>query len=261
MNFVDCWHIETSVFDLEDVSKNDPDLRLIKKSVLKKGYRAHFTNDQKEIEKAEFYKSYLLGINQLFYIKGSGVYILANIDLTDNELYFEKYNLPTGYDPSIFYSWQSDYNPSRSHIKDAIANTIDDINDNHSPTSEIQIIESTRLEDGSDDIVEAIKRNIDRSLLCVFDITNVATVSEKDSNDLVKVYPNANVVFEMSYALQRKRGSQIILVKKKRDDFSIDEVPFDFSRNRHLPYKKPSNLSNALDEIVKKNLRSLRIIQ
>jgi hypothetical protein len=50
--------------------------------------------------------------------------------------------------------------------------------------------------------VEAIKTNIDRSLMAIFDVTNVSRV---DAADLAsKCYPNANVVFELGYALSRK---------------------------------------------------------
>jgi len=117
VNLTKCWYVQTAVYDLDVLAKDAPDLRLLKKSILKLGYRAFFVNDRSEIEDSEWYRDYLLGEKSLFYIEGSGVYRLANIDLTDNELYFEKDNLPTGFKPWIFYSWQSDYKtglPSKS---------------------------------------------------------------------------------------------------------------------------------------------------
>jgi hypothetical protein len=57
-------------------------------------------------------------VSSIIEIDGSGLYRLINIDLSDNEMYFEKSNLQIGYKPWIFYSWQGDYNTSRSHIKD-----------------------------------------------------------------------------------------------------------------------------------------------
>lgn len=259
MNLTKCWHIKTAVYDLDVLAKDKPDIRLIKKSILKLGYRAFFVNDRSEVEESEWYRNYLLGGNGLFYVEGSGVYRLANIDLTDNELYFEKDNLPTGFKPWIFYSWQSDYNPSRTSIKSGLEAAIEEINQNRSPKATLEIVESTRPADGADDIVSTIKRNLDRCLLAVFDITNTSIVPNGEGKPS-KAYPNANVVFEMSYALQRKRKDQIILVKRTRDDVAVDGVPFDFSQNRYLEYKTKGQARDCIKAIIVQNLEILGFI-
>ena len=63
----------------------------------------------------------------------------------------------------------------------------------------------------------------------------------------------ANVVFKMSYALQRKRKDQVILVKRKRDDIQMDEVPFDFSKNRHIQYQSQGQAKKQIGELLKKD--------
>ena len=240
------------------LSKDEPDIRLIKKSILKLGYRAFFVNDREEVETSEWYRAYLLGEKSLFYVEGSGVYRLANIDLFDNELYFEKDSLPTGFKPWIFYSWQSDYDTSRSEIESSLNAAIDDINQNRIPKAKIEIVKSMRPEDGAGNIVEGIMKNIDRCLLAVFDITNIFMIP--NGNGESKAYPNANVVFEMSYALQRKRKDQIILVKKKRNDFVSDKTPFDFSMNRYLPYKTKEQARDRIKSLIAENLERLGFI-
>ena len=199
-----------------------------------------------------------MGIKALFYIDGSGIYKLANIDLTENEFYFEKDNLPVGYKPDIFYSWQSDFNQSRNHIRDGINHVINEINDNRNPKKPLEMVESTRPEDGAEDILIAIKKNIDFSLISIFDITNVASIPQDNEN--TKYYPNANVVFELSYALQRKRSDQIIIVKKNRDDFPNNEVPFDFRQNRRLEYGQPAQMRTNLRQIILEQLERIGFI-
>lgn len=255
-NTVECWLLQTPVYEIEQFANEQPDLRLIKKSILKNGYRAYGLDERIKIEAAIWYKNFLLGEKVLFYVDGSGIYKLANIDLTENEFYFERDSLPIGYRPWVFFSWQSDHNPSRSHIKEALLETIQEVNDNRRPKEPLEIVESTRPEDGAKDITDAIKRNLDLCLIAIFDITNVADVnSASESNS--KSYPNANVVFEMSYALHRKRDYQIILVRHEREDIKSLEVPFDFRQNRHLSYKKPALVKEQIKKVIIQTLEKM----
>lgn len=262
---IKCWHIKTSAFDLDVISSSQPDIQLIKKNILKSGYRAFCTDEKTIIQNSEWYKSFLLGEIVRFYIDGSGVYRLANIDLSESELYFEKDNMPAGYKPWIFYSWQSDYNSSRSNIKDALKEIVDHINKNLNPKVEIELVEATREEDGVKDILQAIKEKIDRCLFAVFDITNVAIV-DKEGGEVVKgkqeakQYPNANVVFELSYALSRKRFDQMAFVKKERDELKPDKAPFDFEHYKILSYDKPAKMKSDLKTIIVEAFNRFNII-
>ena len=125
---VKCWFVGDAIYDVAQVEAQPRTLDLVKKSILKTGYRAYCLTDRSEIESSEWYRLHLTSDVVIFYIEGSGLYKLANVDLVESEFYFEKSNLPAGYQPWIFYSWQSDYNPSRSHVRDAIDSAIQIIN-------------------------------------------------------------------------------------------------------------------------------------
>lgn len=265
MNFTrtKCWVITTSVVDRTTLRDEDS-IPLAKKSILKGGYRAYCLKERREIEESEWFQNYLAGTKTYFYIDGSGIYRLVNLDLTENELYFEKDNLPVGFKPWVFYSWQSDYNPSRSHIKTAIEETILEINENRNPRVPLQLVESVRDSDGAADIVEAIRKNIDLSVLVIFDITNVAQVlantKEGEAPVASKSYPNANVVFELGYALSRKLSTQIILIRRQRNDIGSNEVPFDFRQNRNVPYSSEGEAKRKIKETMLKALETVDYI-
>ena len=245
---VKCWFVGDAIYDVAQVEAQPHTLDLVKKSILKTGYRAYCLTDRSEIESSEWYRLHLTSDVVIFYIEGSGLYKLANVDLVESEFYFEKSNLPAGYQPWIFYSWQSDYNPSRSHVRDAIDSAIQIIN-SRNPKSQVGVVESTRPEDGAGNIVDAIKANIDRSLMTIFDITNVSRVDA--TQQASKCYPNANVVFELGYALSRKRADQVLMIKKNRSaDLGNDSTPFDFAQNRRINYSSPSDLNRQISDTI-----------
>lgn len=270
---IKCWSLTDAITDPEIIQTKTPTLQLIKKGILKLGYRAFAIDDRSTIEKQSWYPLFLLGEEVRFYIDGSGVYRLVNCDLTENELYFERLNVPIGHKPWIFYSWQSDYNTSRSAIREALIETVDYINASFSPRQKLEVVESTRPEDGAKNIVDAIQDNLNKCMLAVFDITNIAPVKTPDATpktekgedkpeESSKSYPNPNVVFELSHALTNKGSNQIILVKKRRtSDFKDDRVPFDFDHNRRLEYDKPAKLKGELKDIIIEYLRTVNYIK
>jgi hypothetical protein len=269
---IKCWNLPDALTDPQILTARDPSLLLIKKSILKLGYRAFAVDEREKIEKQAWFPQFLLGDEVRFYIDGSGVYRLVNCDLMENELYFERLNVPVGHKPWVFYSWQSDYNPSRSVIKEALVGAIDHINDNMSPRQKLEIVESTRPADGAKDIVEAIQDNLNKCMFAVFDITNVAPVMLVEGAEKVeaspnpteepKCYPNANVVFELSYALARKRPDQIVLAKRvRKEHFKDDRVPFDFDHNKRIDYSQPAKIRKDLKDILIAYFRSVNYIK
>lgn len=260
-NPIKCWLISSKIIDLEVVKSKPCEFKILKKSILKTGFRG-FIIEEFGIQSSKWYNDFLIGNKVNFYLDGSGVYRLSNIDLSENEIYLERLNIPIGYKPWIFFSWQSDYNPSRSHIKAALSEAIKEINKTKSPKAIIELVESTRAEDGAKDIVEAIKDNIDKALIIVSDITNVSGVLDNDGfvKQGDKTYPNANVVFETSYALLRKESNQIVLVKRKREELSNDETPFDFSKNRRLEYSTGLGLKESLKSVIESILEQINYI-
>jgi hypothetical protein len=259
---VKCWYVPEAITDPETARQTEPSFNILKKSILKNGYRGFAIEEREHLESQQWYKPFLLGDEVRFYLDGSGVYRLANCDLTENELYFERLNVPIGYRPWIFYSWQSDHNASRTKIKDALAEAVKHINENLSPREPLEILESTRPEDGAKNIVNAIKLNIDRSMFVLFDITNVSKVLGDDPDGNAKHYPNANVVFELSYALARKTPDQVLLLKQDRKkDIPKDVIPFDFSQNKRLDFSKPAKLRSDIEAILIDHLRRRNFIR
>lgn len=257
---IKCWHITDAISDPSVVEKAPPTLRIFKKSILKTGYRAFASEERHEIEKQSWYGDFLLGEEVRFYINGTGFYKLVNCDLADNELYFERLNVPVGHKSWIFYSWQSDYNPSRSHIKAALVEAIEHINENRHPRQPLELVEPSTAADGSRDIVQTIKSNLDKCLFSVFDVTNVAEVSQAGQAP-AKYYPNANVVFELSYAVVRKRPEQVLLVKRKRAEMKPDAAPFDFEHLRRNDYDSPAKLKQEVLQILSDFLQRMNYIQ
>lgn len=270
---IKCWSLTDAITDPKIITAAEPSLLLIKKSILKLGYRAFAFNDREAIEKQAWYPLFLLGEEVRFYIDGSGVYRLVNCDLTENELYFERLNVPIGHKPWIFYSWQSDFNPSRSAIKDALTEAIEHINGTLSPRQKLELVESTRPEDGAKNIVDAIQDNLNKCMLAVFDITNVAPVKPPEAQakanidgskptDDPKAYPNPNVVFELSYALSRKGSNQIVLAKHgRKESFPNDRVPFDIEHNRRIDFVKPAKLKADFKGVLIEYFRSVNYIK
>jgi hypothetical protein len=259
---VKCWYVPASITDPDMVSREDPSFSVVKKSILKNGYRGFAIEERSTIESQGWYREFLLGEEVRFYLDGSGIYRLANCDLTDNELYFERLNVPMGYRPWIFYSWQSDHNPSRSKIRDALEDAVRYINENLSPKQPLEILESTRAEDGAKNIVEAIKSNIDRSMFTIFDITNVSKVLGEAMDGGDKHYPNANVVFELSYALARKNPEQVLMLKQDRTkEISSDSIPFDIDQNKRVDFSQPAKLKKEVKSILVDYLRRRNFIQ
>jgi hypothetical protein len=259
---INCWLLTSEIADIDAIRSNDKDMQIVKKSILKNGYRAFLLDNKDVIETKQWYLDFLIGNEIRVYIDGSGVYKIANIDLSDNEIYFEKLNIPIGYKPWLFFSWQSDFNSSRSVVKEVLDEICEDINANFNPKQPIQIISPLREEDGAGNILDSLKKNIDLSLMFISDVTNVGQITETQNGQSVvtKNIPNPNVVFELSYSFVRKKIDQIIIVKKKREDLQPDILPFDFAQNRITEFTNKAGLKRTLDGIIKGYLRRINFI-
>jgi predicted nucleotide-binding protein len=82
-----------------------------------------------------------------------------------------------------------------------------------------------------------------------------------NEDSIVKSYPNANVIFELSYALQRKQQNQIIIVRRKREDIATTDVPFDFRQYRHIAYTTPKQLKSHLKSTIIQTLEKMGYIR
>ena len=259
---INCWLLTSEIANIDTIRSNDKDMQIIKKTILKNGYRAFLLDNKDVVEAKEWYLDFLIGKEIRVYIDGSGVYKIANIDLSDNEIYFEKLNIPIGYKPWLFFSWQSDYKASRKIVREVLDEICKDINDNFKPKQPIEILSPLREEDGAGNIVDSLKKNIDLSLMVISDVTNVGQVTEmqNEQSAIMKNIPNPNVVFELSYSFVRKKIDQIIIVKQKRKDLNPDTLPFDFAQNRVTEFTDKKDLRKTLDGIIKNYLKRINFI-
>jgi len=259
-NPIKCWKISSRIIDQEVETQRPEDFTLLKKSILKRGYRGYVVNDRAFIEDQEWYQDFLLGNEVLVYIDGSGVYKVANIDLSENEVYFERTDIPVGYRPWIFFSWQSDWPEVRTEMEEVLQEIIVYLNENRSPRLPLELKNSSEIVGGAPNIVTNLKKEIDRSLVFIADLTNVANVISPEAKAKPKWHPNSNVVFEMAYALTRKLKEQVILVKKDRPEKSENITPFDVYQNRTHFYSDREELKTSLLAAVTSSLEMIGYI-
>ncbi len=256
---INCWIVTTKIIDSEIDLNRSPDFQILKKSILKRGFRGYLTNTREFVESQDWYNLFLLGIDVWTYIDGSGIYQIVNIDLSENEIYFERLNIPVGYRPWIFYSWQSDYPKARSEIENVLIDVIEDINKTRNPRQPLELKNSMNIRGGSNNIVDKLKEEIDRSLIVIADLTNVAIVKDVNGKEKKKWHPNSNVVFEMSYAFVKKTNNQVIIIKKNRA--SEENVsPFDFYQNLTMYYDDSQDLKDKLVQSLSLSLEKIGYI-
>jgi hypothetical protein len=241
---IKCWQVTTKIIDTEVDTQREEDFQILKKSILKRGFRGFLINDRTFVESQEWYRDFLLGIDVWIYIDGSGVYKIVNIDLSENEIYFERLDIPIGYKPWVFFSWQSDSPDIRAEIESTLKEIIEEINKTRNPRQPLELKNSDEPTPGSHNIVEELKKNIDHSLVVVADVTNVAVVDRKDGKE--KWVPNPNVVFEMSYSFVKKTNDQVILIRKTGLSGPQDQAPFDYFQNRMNSYSNLTELKEKL---------------
>ena len=219
-------------------------LRLSRNSLLKTGLRADFLDDRFEVESSEWFELYLEGRTVEFYIQGSGSYVVSNIDLVSQEIYFTKCTSISGLEPVIYYSPQSHYQPANTAITETLNSIIENINERsriplslevtpHSPDSPLRISNSQF-------------RKINKSLLLIADITSIATSLVGDSPSLLI---DSNVCVELGYGIQNKDNGQILLINMERPDLE-GAVPFDMVSYKQLSFTSADQLTKTLPKLI-----------
>ena len=97
------WYIK-QYEPIKEVIKKPQNLRLSRNSLLKTGLRVDILDDRSIVEASDWFARYLEGETVEFYIEGSGSYIVSNIDLVSQEIYFTKKEILATLDPIIYYS-------------------------------------------------------------------------------------------------------------------------------------------------------------
>ena len=237
---------------IRDLEQRPHDLRLAKNSLLKSALRADFLEDIEEVKQAEWFQRYLEGDRVEFYIEGSGIYAIANIDLISHEIYFAKQDSLSNLDPTIFFSYQTEYTDSSDLLRDALEAFIKKFN--NKSRLPISLVESNRLSQGAVKINSNLMRQVRRSLLFIADGTPIHTIDGTPP----QLVPSPKVCVEMGYALQSKRPEQLILAQMERQDMP-GQFPFDTPTRNRLSFEKKSELTKALPELLRGRLQRFNL--
>ncbi len=175
------WYLE-QYEPIKQVIQKPCTLRLSRNSLLKTGLRADFLDDRLEVESSDWFELYLAGRTIEFYIQGSGSYVVSNIDLVSQEIYFTKCISTSGLEPIIYYCPQSHYQPAN----EAITNTLNNIIDKIAERSRIPIsLETTPRSPKSPlRISNSQFQKINKSLLVIADVTPISTFAVKEQSSL-----------------------------------------------------------------------------
>ena len=127
----------------------------------------------------------------------------------------------------IFWSWQSDIdgNISRHFIKECLKNAVDQLNEETTFDSRMEIDHDTKDVLGSPSITETIFNKIKNCTVFVGDLTPIA------STDKNKKVMNPNVAIEIGYALGLLGDNKVITVMNESFG-SLEDLPFNLRHKR-----------------------------
>ena len=237
------WYLE-QYEPIRETIKKPCTLRLSRNSLLKTGLRADFLDDRTEVEGSDWFQRYLEGKTVEFYLQGSGTYIVSNIDLVSQEIYFTKCNSISGLEPIIYYSPQNHDRPAN----DAITSTLNSIVDNLNERSRIPLsLEVTpRSLESPLRLSNSQFRKITKSLLLIADVTPISSISGEQTELLI----DSNVCVELGYGIQDKDNGQILLLNRSRQDLE-GKMPFDMAGYKQLSFTTEEGLSKSLPKLIK----------
>ena len=219
-------------------------LRLSRNSLLKTGLRADFLDDRLEVEGSDWFQLYLSGRTVEFYIQGSGTYVVSNIDLVSQEIYFTKCNSISGLEPTIYYSPQTHYEKANQAITETLTQIVDDL----AQRSRIPLkLEVTPRTSGSPlRLSNSQLRKISKSLLLIADVTPVDSLTMAEQSELVV---DSTVCVELGYGIQTKDNGQILLLNMERPDLE-GISPFDMAGYKQLSFRDGKELSKSLPKLI-----------
>lgn len=239
------WYIK-QYEPLKQTLEKPSDLRLSRNSLLKTGMRADFLDERVEVETTEWFTSHLEGAPVEFYIEGSGYYIISNIDLVSQEIYFTKQQSLSGLEPIIYFS------PNEYGDRD----TIDILNDTTAAFNErsripLELEIAPRPQDSPLRISKSQFKKIRQSLLYIADSTPIAAIEEK-------LLISSNVCVEIGYALESKDSGQILLLREEKE--LTGTLPFDVSGYKELIFKNDQDLQTNLPKLIETLLQRFALL-
>ncbi|MCA9332680.1 nucleotide-binding protein [Candidatus Saccharibacteria bacterium] len=156
---------------------------------------------------------------------------------------------------TIFYSWQSDNQQTRSFIEKSLKKVIKKITKQPNLELSPRIDKDTQGEVGAVHIGETIKKKIND---CGIFLADVSLVDKAKSGRMIV---NQNVVFELGYAIGKKSESMVILVANS-DLGDTKDLPFDIAYNRIIEFSpdkdtRGTKFQQSLEFAINAHLESL----
>lgn len=238
------WYLE-QYEPIKQVIKQPHTLRLSRNSLLKTGLRADFLDDRLEVEGSDWFQLYLSGKAVEFYIQGSGTYIVSNIDLVSQEIYFTKSISISGLEPTIYYSPQSHCQTANQAITAVLEAIVVDLSERSRIPLSIAV---TPRSPGSPlRLSNSQFRKISKSLLLIADVTPINSIPGEKQPELL-IEPT--VCVELGYGIQTKDNGQILLLQMERPDLP-GLAPFDMANYKQLSFTDEAQLAKSLPKLLK----------
>jgi hypothetical protein len=237
------WYLE-QYEPIKTLIKKPHHLRLSRNSLLKTGMRADFLDDRTNVEASDWFARYLEGEMVEFYIEGSGTYLIANIDLVSQEIYFAKQETFAKFEPIIYFSPQTAYPAAAQATIENLNNTLANLNERSRIPLSLEI--TPRSEDSPLRLSDNQLKRIRKSLLFIADGTPIATVKQEDKPQLIL---DSNVCLELGYALEHKDRGQMLLLRMERLDLT-GAFPFDVSGYKQLDFSRGNDLAKTLPKMM-----------
>lgn len=223
-------------------------LRLSRNSLLKTGLRADFLDDRLEVEGSDWFQLYLSGQTVEFYIQGSGIYVVSNIDLVSQEIYFTKCTSISSLEPTIYYSPQTHHQAANEAITKALTTIVADL----ATRSRIPLtLVVTPSPPGSPlRLSNSQLSKIGKSLLLITDVTPIGSmtksIAEGEQSELLI---DSKVCVELGYGMQTKDHGQILLLSQERPDLT-GAMPFDMAGYKQLSFTDGKQLDKSLPKLI-----------
>ncbi len=246
------WYIK-QYEPLKEIIRKPHTIRLSRNSLLKSGLRVDILDDRAIVEASDWFARYLTGENVEFYIEGSGNYIVSNVDLVSQEIYFTKKEVLATLDPIIYYSPQS----LGGEITQATTAILEQTVTKLSMRSRIPLsLEITpRPQDSPLRLSDSQLRKIRKSLLFIADTTPIISIPGENQTNLIL---DSNVCVEIGYAIRSKDNGQILLLRMERKEL-MGKLPFDVAGYKQLNYSSTSELQKTLPKLTQALLQKFNL--
>ena len=246
------WYIK-QYEPIKEIIKKPHNLRLSRNSLLKTGLRVDILDDRSSIEASDWFIRYLEGETVEFYIEGSGSYIVSNVDLVSQEIYFTKKEVLATLDPIIYYSPQSnDQKITQANIA-ILEKTVTKLTERSRIPLALEV--APRPQDSPLRLSDSQLRKIRKSLLFIADATAIAKLPGENKTSLLL---DSNVCLEIGYAIHSKDNGQILLLRMERLDLT-GELPFDVAGYKQLNYTTSADLQKTLPKLIQVLLQKFNL--